>query len=340
MRNGVLLTVYHSMPSKLRDAIKVVYLASVAQTVNQIHEGKSILGALSQAQIDCIALKGMELRKLYPREHMRQMADIDVLVRAYQYDAVSATMEKLGYQSDGESSWKHDNFHRNDITVEIHKRLTDDSEFIQQWENELWDRTTPTSTEGVYEMSKEDFYIFHFVHLHKDFMNGSLGLRRIVDTWLLEKQDSLDMQYIQEKLRQFGMWTFHEKMTQLALAAMGEAKIDEDAEILLCHAFKHGIYGSGKSYKTGRIVAMSSGSLKSGKLRSLVAAVFLPYSRMKAQFPALEKWPLLLPFYWVKRICRFLSGDVRVYLKQLNYKNVDESDYAEMQAFFRAGGVR
>lgn len=32
--------------------------------------------------------------------------------------------------------------------------------------------------------------------------------------------------------------------------------MDADSEVLLIHAFTHGIYGSGKSYKTGRIAAM------------------------------------------------------------------------------------
>lgn len=186
-RNGILLTVYHKLSADLQKQLAPTYYAAVKQAVTQEHEGKLILKALSDAGFNCIALKGWELRKLYPEPTMRQMADLDILVRPYEYGRIKAVMNQLGYISETESSWKHDNFKKNDMTVEMHKRLTDDSDVIQAWEKGIWDRAS--RVEGnVFRMSAEDFYIYHFVHLYKDFVNGSLGLRRIVDTWLLQKQ--------------------------------------------------------------------------------------------------------------------------------------------------------
>jgi hypothetical protein len=218
----------------------------------------------------------------------------------------------------------------------MHKRLTDDSNAIQAWEKGIWDRAG--IVEGnIHRMSLEDYYIFHFVHLHKDFMNGSLGLRRIVDTWLLQKQ-SVDMEQVQHWLEKFGMWKFHERMVKLCRVTMGDEPVDVESEVLLIHAFTHGIYGSGKSYKAGRIVAMG-GNVRTGKLKSKLAAVFLPYKRMKAQFPILEKWPILLPYYWMKRIIRFLKGDKKKYTRMIDYSDVKPEDYEEMRRFFEAGGV-
>lgn len=104
------------------------------------------------------------------------------------------------------------------------------------------------------------------------------------------------------------------------------------------HAFIHGIYGSSKSYKAGRIAAMG-GNIKTGKRKSMLAAIFLPYKRMKAQFPILGKWPILLPFCWLKRIIRYLKGDMKKNRRMLDYGEISESDYNEMQWFFQAGGV-
>jgi len=97
------------------------------------------------------------------------------------------------------------------------------------------------------------------------------------------------MKQVQQWLEKFGMWKFHGRMVKLSRVTMGDEAIDTDSEVLLIHAFTHGIYGSGKSYKAGRIVSMG-GNLKTGKLKSKLAAVFLPYKRMKVQFPILEKW--------------------------------------------------
>lgn len=139
-------------------------------------------------------------------------------------------------------------------------------------------------------------------------------------------------------LESFGMWKFHERMVKLSRATMGEEPMDEDSELLLKHAFTHGIYGSDKSYKAGRIAAMG-GNLKRGKLHSKLAAVFLPYARMKAQFPVLERFPILLPFCWSKRIIRLLKGNMKKNRKMLDYSDITESDYEEMKSFFAAGGI-
>ena len=322
-RDSILLTVYQKLPANLKTQLKERYNVSIKQSIIQDYEGENALHALSDGGLSCIALKGWELRILYPELTMRQMADLDILVHPYDFDLIKSVMEKLGFSGGTESSWKHDSFKKKDVHVEMHKRLTDDSNMIQAWEKGVWDRAIIVDG-NIYKMSPEDYYIFHFGHLHKDFVNGSLGLRRVVDTWLLQKQ-SFDMEQVQQWLEKFGMWKFHERMVKLCRATMGDEPMDADTEVLLIHAFTHGIYGSGKSYKAGRIAAMG-GDIKAAKLKSKFAAVFLPYKRMKAQFPVLEKWPLLLPFCWVKRIIRFLKGDKRKYSRMLDYSNVTPED--------------
>ena len=336
IRNGILLTVFKTLPDELQQELSGRYNAAIKQAIIQEHEGTRVLRALSEAGLSCIALKGWELRKLYPEPTMRQMADLDILVRPYDFEKIKAVMDGLGYSSGRESRWKHDSFKKREVHVEMHKRLTDDSTAIRAWERGMWERAKPTDG-GIYKMSPEDYYIFHFVHLYKDFMNGSLGLRRIVDTWLLQKQP-VDMEPVRTALETFGMWTFHERMVKLSRVTMGDEPMDENSEVLLLHAFKHGIYGSGKSYKAGRIAAMG-GTVKTGKLKSKMAAVFLPYKRMKAQFPVLEKHPLLLPYCWMKRIIHFLKGNMKKNRRMLDYSDISEADYREMKRFFEAGGA-
>lgn len=347
LRNGILLTVYPTIKKTEKDAnallqkleadLRQQYFVTLKQTVLQDHEGKLALEQLGQAGFQCIALKGWEVRKLYPEPTMRQMADLDILARPYDFKRIRTVMESLGYKADSESSWKHDSFRKGEVHFEMHKRLTDDSSEIQKWERGMWSRVI--SVRGnIFKMSPEDYYVFHFVHLHKDFMNGSLGLRRIVDTWLLQKQ-SIDMEAVKSDLERFGLWMFHERMIRLSRVTMGDEPIDENSEILLAHAFRHGIYGSGISYKAGRIATMGK-SLKGGKRSSAIKAVFLPYKRMKAQFPILEKYPILLPWCWTKRIVHFLHGDMKKNRARLDYSGVKEENFQEMKRFFKAGGVQ
>ena len=268
---------------------------------------------------------------------MRQMADLDILVRPYSYGLIKKVMCELGFlvDSDTESSWMHDNFSKDAVNVEVHKRLSDDSDIIQKWEKQIWQRAVCVESR-IFKMSFEDQYIFHFIHLYKDFLNGSLGLRRIVDTWLLQKQD-FDRSIIETAFQAMKLTAFHANMVHLSRACMGEIPIDDRCEVLLKHAFHFGIYGTDVSYKAGRIAAISSRSLAAGKARSFMHAVFLPYRRMKAQFPVLEKWPILLPFCWLKRIARLMRGGLKGKTKKLDYRNIDRADYDEMKTFFEAG---
>ena len=342
-RNGILLTVYPTLGAlkntdKLKEKLQLAYFATLQQAVYQKHEGSLVLESLSGSGLNCIALKGWELKNFYPNPNMRQMADVDILVRPYEYDSIKELMEKLGFEHGRESAWKHDSFRKGRVHIEMHKRLTDDSKYIKQWETEMWERSVPDH-EHIYKMSIEDFYIYHFIHLYKDFLNGSLGLRRIIDTWILLKQPKND-EFIADKLTLFGLSTFHDRIAKLSRALMGEEEIDENSEIMLDHAFSIGIFGNGKSYKTGRIVSMSrTGNIRLGKLKSWVSAIFLPFDRMKAQFPVLEKKPILLPYYWIKRIRSYLTGNVKTSKQMLDYRDIDNEEYQKMKIFFKAGGV-
>ena len=341
-RNGILLTVFPTLQddSQVRQMLQMEYYAAVAQSINQGYEGARILDALDDAGLRCIGLKGWELRELYPHDAMRQMADLDFLVRPYDYTAICAQMESLGFAADGgESSWKHDNFHKGIITVEMHKRLTDDSDRIQDWERCMWERAL-CDHGNVYRMSDADYFAFHIVHMHKDFLNGCLGLRRIVDTWLLDGHLSEeDLRGAEAELQEMGLATFCQRMMHLGRVCMGQAPLDDDSEFLLRHAFMYGVFGTSNSYKAGRIVSMSHGGLASGKVWSALAAVFLPYDRMKAQFPILESWPILLPWCWGRRILRFWrSGNLKQYGRMLDYGDLHEEDFNEMKRFLAAGG--
>jgi len=128
-------------------------------------------------------------------------------------------------------------------------------------------------------------------------------------------------------------------MVALAQVVMGEKEPSDDDELLLDYAFGTGIYGNGVSHKAARVAMMSKGGVLLGSLRSKVAAVFLPYGRMKAQFPVLERWPVLLPVCWVRRIVRFLgSKNLQTYRSMLDYSNVSKEDVKNMRKVQHAGG--
>lgn len=340
LMNGILATVYGVLPEPLHSQLNTKYLAIIAKLYQQSYEERKIINKLSQYGLDCMALKGWEIRNLYPQVTMREMVDFDILIRPYRFDAVKNALYELGFNTSGTSSWKHDEFRRSNILVETHKRLTDDNRKIKNWEQSMWSRSIE-EREHIYRMSPEDIYIFHFIHLYKDFCNGSLGLRRIIDTWLLCNKMKRDIELTERELTGLGLQTFHNRIVALSSSCIDNLAFDHDSEVMLLHAFKYGIYGTDKSYKSGRVVQYSrKKGLNSGKLRSMRAAVFLPVERMKTHFPILDKYPFLLPYYWMKRICHYAYGENAKWSRiKLDYSEIKEEDYREMAEFFAAGGL-
>lgn len=340
-RGGILLTVFPELkvlPEAYR-ALRKEHAIGVAQNYRQVSEGGAALEALGCSGMRCMGLKGWVMRGLYPRAAMRQMTDVDILIKPYSYEGVCEALDSLGFEPDGsETADKHDLFHNGVVTVEAHKRLTDDSGFVRDWEARMWERAVPEQG-GVCSMSDEDRYVFHFVHMHRDFRNGWFGLRRIMDAWLLDQgRNALDMGLVDAELKDMGIAAFRDRMVWLGRVAMGEESADGDAELLLDHAFRCGIYGTDKSYKAGRMATMSRRGFAAARARSIVSAVFLPFGRMKAQFPVLEKYPVLLPACWARRIARYLTdGKIRRYKRMLDYSGMTGEDVDRMRRILEAG---
>lgn len=349
LRHDVVLTVYAALDGaeeapllRLKQSMKRAYAPRFAKAVNQSAETELLLEALERAEIDCLPLKGWQMRTLYADPLSRSMTDLDILIRNYRYEQLCGVLEPLGYRGRGHSAWKHDKFAKEPyMMVEMHRRLTDDSGAVRDWERGIWERAVPE--EGCrhrFRMSKEDFYLFHLVHMHKDFLNGALGFRRLADLWLLrEKGGGTDWARVSELLESMGLRPFEERMTRLASVCFDGAEPDADSETLLRFAASGAVFTDDERYKLGRMAALSGKSARRAKLSSLLYAVFLPYSRMKAQYPLVEKYPVLLPWFWLKRIFRFLRHPGKR-LKKLDYSGLDETRYEQMRRVFRAGGVR
>ena len=134
------------------------------------------------------------------------------------------------------------------------------------------------------------------------------------------------------------MELFARRMNSLAAACFDGAALDDDSRILLDFAAGGAVYTDEVRYKLGRMAASQQGSARGAKLRSLLRAVFLPYDRMKAQYPTVQKHPILLPWFWTKRILHAAKHPADK-LKRLDYSQLSEQQYEEIRQVFRAGGV-
>ncbi len=347
-RHDVVLTVYAALNKteeptllRLKTELRPIYAPMFAKAVNQDCEGKLVLDALEQAGLDYIPLKGWVQREMYADPLTRSMSDLDILFPDYRYREIREVMESLGYQSYARSAWKHDTYRKKPyMAVEMHKRLTDDSGAIRAWEHRIPARCIRASETGHrLDMSPEDFYLFHLVHMYRGFLCGTLGFRRLADLWLLmHRGPELNRELIRSELSSMDLLSYAERMERLADVCFEGREADEESRILLRYALEGGVFTDEQRYKLSRMASMPGDSARRAKLRSVLRAVFLPYRRMKAQYPIVEKHPVLLPWFWLKRILRYAKRPAAK-LKRLNYRGLTDSQYEDMRRVFRAGGV-
>lgn len=348
VRHDVVLPLYAALDEaeepalyRLKKCLKRLYAPRFAKAVNQDAEGETLLQAFEAEGIDCLPMKGWRLRRFYADPLNRSMTDLDVLVRDYEHRRMLRLMQNLGYEGESRSAWKHENYRKPPyMNVELHRRLTDDSGAVRAWEKRMWERCVPEEGRAhILRMSDEDFYFHHLLHMHEDFCQGTLGFRRIADTWLLLRScPKMDRALLDSMLGMAGIQAFSRRMEKLARVCFDGEPADEDAEVLLAYAAENGIAGSENSYQLGRMAVRGGKNLRTARLQSLRDAVFLPYDRMKAQFPVVEKHPILLPVCWARRLFRLAiyQPDNR---KKLKSGGLSQQQLEDMRRVLQAGGV-
>ena len=348
LRHDVVLPIYAALDGaeepvlrQLKKSLKSLYAPRFAKAVNQSAEGECLLQCFEEKGIDCIPLKGWRLRQLYADPLNRSMNDLDILVRHYEHGPMKRLMESQGYSGESLSAWKHENYKKPPyMNVELHRRLTDDSGAVRDWEGRMWSRCRPEpGFAHILRMADEDYYFHHLIHMFGDFQHGMLGFRRVADTWLLLRCcPDMDRELLEKELRAAGILEFALRMERLARVCMEGESPDADTELLLEYAADNSVSGSENSYQLSRMAVMSGEKLGRARLTSLRNAVFLPYDRMKAQFPVVEKHPVLLPFCWIWRLLRLALYPARS-LQKLKTGKVSQQELEEMRRVLRAGGA-
>ncbi len=274
----------------------------------QRYELQRITAAMEAARILFVPLKGVVMRERYPADWMRTSADIDLLVRKEDYDAAMQVLAaSLGYREEGSDS-HHTVFHTvTGVSVELHFTLIEDYRYPQAVTvlNDIWQYVSQVPGRQ-YQAALSDamFYYYHVAHMTKHFENGGCGVRSLIDLWLLQTNDPEKVAARDALLVRGGLQTFEQEMRQLAAAWFGDGSVaaPEDVEQYVLTGgtygvFSHGVVTRQKKHKTACGYWLSR--------------VFQPYRELKYQYPILQKAPVLVPVFWVVRLCRLANPDVR-----------------------------
>lgn len=302
-----------------------LFSAGCLNSEEQMQEYHNLVEYLCGNGVKIIPLKGCVINGLYPSVGLRTMSDVDLLYSGVDTKRLAELMEAFGYTTDHLDSGCHDNFHKGNVSIELHRKLIlDDSPYRPVLENMFDKAVADEKIPNLYHMKPEDLYVHVIAHAAKHFENAGLGLRPLADIYLLDRRykNNWDREYIEKQLNCVKLLQFEGKLNTLSYAFFSDEESEvneEDIEFI----FRAGLYGV-----HGDLVWKYMGKGGKSKVSFFLRRTFLPYSIMREMFPFLKKWPVLLPVMWLYRIVDVLINRRENVLKIASvYINKEDADY-------------
>lgn len=302
---------------------------------NQDHECDALCEAFSEAGIANVPLKGSVICKLYPSQEMREMCDLDILVKPEDMERAHEVMLLRGYHYLPEHTTSHNRDYQKPpyLNVEVHFSLMPDENKMFRYYSDYWERTSCPDDNKTRKMSWDDCYIYNMAHAAKHFFLYGTGIRSVLDVYVMRNGlgDVLNRDYIAAEFNKLGISDFSAYFERLADCWFSDenAEISEDLQLYRSRVLESGTYGN-DSMKAGALKYMQRGqSLFTAKIMMALSMIFPSYPNMRTGYPSLKKVPFLLPLYWVLRWIKtvlIMPKKIGVYLKKLKGLSLSDDD--------------
>lgn len=290
---------------------------------------EELIEAFTKAEIDCMPLKGSVIKNYYPNPDLRSMGDIDFLVREQNRQVVRDIMHNIGYEDDILDDGQVDAFKKGKLTyIEIHYDFSAENHVMHEIFTIDWDKLIPTETEHLYQMTFEDLYFFNTGHYVKNMHNKGMGLRGVVDTFVLRNRlTDNQKQVLNERFAEVNIDEFNSKLVKIADIWFNEVKDDGSLDALQKYLLNKKTYGD---YKTETILNAVYSEQTSSNAKYLKDKIFPSADDLYERFDIKRKCFLILPFLWIWRILLQLFGSKEKWSfakKQMDtFKTIDQSD--------------
>lgn len=297
---------------------------------------EKLTALFKKENIDYMLLKGASIKSIYPSPEMRAMSDIDILIRPEQYDKISKAMCLLGFkevtQSDHELIWK-----KQKLTVELHKRLIPSyNKDFYAYFGDGW-ALAQKQQASCYKMSAEDEFVFVFTHLAKHYRDAGIGLKHFVDVFLLLENTDLNKEYVLDALKKLKLDEFYINVIKTLNAWFNGGQEDEITTLITKTVFSGGAYGKGENHILSEAVKKDKREFRIKKLFSLA---FLSLDKMQKRYLCLNRFPILLPVFWVVRWVQILLFKRKNFNRQMQQiKNATNQKINEYQLNLNTVGL-
>lgn len=286
-----------NLPEELKKRFSATYFQAIFLDSQYEYTKQNLHERLQQANVDHVFLKGSRLKYDYPTPALRTMCDLDILVHTHDYDAITQVAVALG----GESYYGDGNHHNfkfpGNVAVEFHPNLVHPGTIVGTQLNPGWQYAVKDDT-GAWEMTPEGMYLHTMAHLAEHFVHGGVGVRFILDIWILRNRSKpADRAFVEKELARSSLLEFARKIEALAEMWFGQGENTPLLEELGEYIMTSGLHGLSKRAMLNAVSLSQGGNRAS----ALFHKVFYPRRELETRYPWVEGKPLLLPIAWCAR---------------------------------------
>lgn len=264
---------------------------------------KTIFSAFEENKIDFLPVKGILLKSLYPKTDMRFMSDADILIKTEQYEKIKAVMTDLGFDQTIESDHEYVFKKGNALYIELHKHLIPSyNKDYYDYYGTGWKLAHKTKTTR-FELTTEDHFIYLLTHYAKHYRDAGIGIKYLVDLYLVLSKQNPDVTYIEQELKKLRLYDFYKNTLNMLSVWFEGSSSTELTDFMTDRIFESGAYGTKQTSVISQALKDSkSVSQKNVRKMQFFKLIFLPFKSMKVKYPFLNKLPFLLPVMWIIRI--------------------------------------
>ena len=259
---------------------------------------------LEEEKIEHIPLKGSVIKQYYPEPWSRTSCDIDVLVRQEQVkDVVDILTKKYGYTCKIHTQHDYSLYSVGGIHIELHFILIFHDKTGDDFTKRVWDAST-SENGWVYKKKMPDdlFFTYHIAHIAQHVLEcGGCGIKPFIDTIIIQDKMGITVEQSQKELERCGLLPFARKVVKLSRYWFGNEKQNESLMDFEQYVLNGGVYGT-----IDNKISVGA-SVKKGKVGYVLKRLFIPYRSLCLLYPSLRKFPILFPFYQVRRWFRLLK---------------------------------
>ncbi len=283
---------------------------------------EQVCNLLEDAHIDYIPLKGAVMKKLYPESWMRTSSDVDILIKPQDRDtAISLITEKLGFSIEANAERDCSLISKSGMNLELHFGITSNDEKLDIILKRVWDFAY--HIHGHKFALKDAFFTaYHIAHMQLHFVEGGCGVRPFIDLWLFKRFWEKCENDIITLLEESQSVDFYNGVKALCEVWFDDAEHTELTALIEQFILSGGVYGTRENLG-------ATGRHKNGSyFKYILNRVFMPKNRLRLVYPKIDRYPILIPFYQVKRWFTLFDKEKRTSAKNELSGN-KHSDYAD-----------